>query len=394
MFLLAIEESRKKREEENLPYRRQHSRYQKCFYRALSAEERRLRQRRIPRESLHDVEDSAWRRLYYSYNNQALITATGLDHGTFDYLLSKFQPIFDSTTPFGNNDDFIKTSTRGRRRKVTAIDCLGLVLFWTRTRGSVFPLQMDFGLTMTNLSKYLRFGRRIVIEVLKNDEYARIAVPSPEKINEYKGAIAAKYPSLENVWSAMDGVKTPLQQAGSTKQQSYFYNGWKHGHFITSVFCFCPDGTIPIAFMNVPGATHDSTVAEWGGIYNKLERVYNETGGICTVDSAFRMRNAPYILKSSQNTLIGNGETLEEIQQDIEQKREATSMRQAAEWGMRGLQSSFPRLCDRMVFETRGERRISIKMMILVYNLRARMVGINQIKNFYMPALNNEATLH
>ena len=181
---------------------------------------------------------------------------------------------------------------------------------------------MDFGLTMTNLSKYLRFGRRIVIEVLKNDEYARIAVPSPEKINEYKGAIAAKYPSLENVWSAMDGVKTPLQQAGSTKQQSYFYNGWKHGHFITSVFCFCPDGTIPIAFMNAPGATHDSTVAEWGGIYNKLERVYNETGGICTVDSAFRMRNAPYILKSSQNTLIGNGETLEEIQQDIQQKRE------------------------------------------------------------------------
>lgn len=244
---------------------------------------------------------------------------------------------------------------------------------------------------MTNLTMYLRFGWRILVEILQYDEYAMIDVPSPEKINEYKQAISEKYPCLVNVWATMDGLKTPIQQSGSTKQQSYFYNGWKHGHFVTNVFCFCPDGTIPIAFMNVPGATHDSTVADWGDIYNKLERVYDETGAICTVDSAFRMRNAPYIIKSSQNTLIGIGATEEDIRQDILQKRAATSMRQAAEWGMRGLQSSFPRMCDRMVFEKNGERRISIKMMIYVYNLRARMVGINQIKNFYMTALNNNA---
>jgi hypothetical protein len=58
---------------------------------------------------------------------------------------------------------------------------------------------------------------------------------------------------------------------------------------------------------------------------------------------------------------------------------------------MRGVQSSFPRLYDRMRFETKGERIIAIKMMALVYNLHAWLVGINQTKNVYMPALRNEA---
>jgi hypothetical protein len=155
--------------------------------------------------------------------------------------------------------------------------------------------------------------------------------------------------------------------------------------------CFCPDGTIPLTFFNVPGAQHDSTVCELGGIYDKLEQIYEETGGICTVDSAFRSKSAPYLLKSSQQTEIGEGETEDEIRDSILVKRAATSMRQAAEWGMRALQSSFPRILDRIVYEERGERRIMMKMMVLLYNFRARLVGINQIQNVYMANLIQDA---
>ena len=48
-------------------------------------------------------------------------------------------------------------------------------------------------------------------------------------------------------------------------------------------------------------------------------------------------------------------------------------------------------MCDRMAYEQKGERQIAIKMMVYLYNLRARMVGINQIKNFFQPALNRDA---
>ena len=381
--------AKRAKEEDERPYR--HSRYQKRFYRALCNEDRQLRQRRIPRISLQDAHKSSWRRLYYSENDQALITLTGLDHATFHQLLQLFHPIFDNYTPFGNGDHIEKRSPRGRKRTVMALDILGLVLAWTRTRGSLLSLQLHFGLSMTNLTTYLRFGRRIVVEVLKNNPLATIAIPSPAKITEYKQIVRDKYPALRNVWASMDGMKTPIQQSSSTKEQAYFYNGWKHNHYVTSVFCFCPDGTIPIAYMNLPGSMHNSTIAEWGRIYDKLESLYETTGAITCVDLAFRMKNAPYIIKSSQESRIGEGETLAAVRRDIVRKRQATSMRQSSEWGMRALQSSFPRMCDRMAFEQKGERRIAIKMMVYLYNLRARMVGINQIKNFFQPALNRDA---
>ena len=44
-----------------------------------------------------------------------------------------------------------------------------------------------------------------------------------------------------------------------------------------------------------------------------------------------------------------------------------------------------------MQFEEKRERRIAIKMMVLLYNLRARMVGINQSRNFFMPRLDIDA---
>ena len=59
---------------------------------------------------------------------------------------------------------------------------------------------------------------------------------------------------------------------------------------------------------------------------------------------------------------------------------------------MQILQGSFPRLKDHFVFENRGERRIAMKSFILLFNLRSRLVGINQIRNVYMPLLGRSAT--
>ena len=68
--------------------------------------------------------------------------------------------------------------------------------------------------------------------------------------------------------------------------------------------------------------------------------------------------------------------------------REATSMRQSTKWGMRSLQESFPRLKDRFQYEEGGERKLMVKIMLLLFNYKARKVGITQIQNLYMPLLN------
>ena len=101
------------------------------------------------------------------------------------------------------------------------------------------------------------------------------------------------------------------------------------------------------------------------------------------------------MIKSSQDFLVAdNGlEHPVDVIANIDVKRAATSMCQAAEWGMRAVQASFPRLKDTRPYEEFGERRIILTCMFLLYNCWAWLVGINQIRNVYLPFLANDANM-
>ena len=58
---------------------------------------------------------------------------------------------------------------------------------------------------------------------------------------------------------------------------------------------------------------------------------------------------------------------------------------------MRAFQGSFPWIKDRFVYEERGERKAVLLCMVLLYNLRSRLVGINKILHTYVPHLSVEA---
>ena len=92
-----------------------------------------------------------------------------------------------------------------------------------------------------------------------------------------------------------------------------------------------------------------------------------------------------FIIQSSQNVPITEG------CQAMLPGQQSTSCQQAAEWGMRGLQGSFPRLKDHNISEENGERAIILKFITLLYNYRVRSAGINRILNHYMPSLSKDA---
>ena len=105
------------------------------------------------------------------------------------------------------------------------------------------------------------------------------------------------------------------------------------------------------------------------------------------------MRFAPATMCSSssrQDHLISNAEKYEAQCADIQVAWEATAMRQATEWGMSAAQTSFPWLSDRFKYEEKGKRWITLKMMVLLYNMCACLIGINQICNIYMPLLEQD----
>jgi hypothetical protein len=118
-----------------------------------------------------------------------MITLTGFDRATFDSLCEVFTPIFESYTPFAPSGiscfERTKEQNRGRPRMIRPEDSLGLVLAWTRTRGSLMVLQLIFGMTYTNLNNYLLFAKRIIIIVLQDHPMAEVQIPSTEKIEEY-----------------------------------------------------------------------------------------------------------------------------------------------------------------------------------------------------------------
>ena len=62
---------------------------------------------------------------------------------------------------------------------------------------------------------------------------------------------------------------------------------------------------------------------------------------------------------------------------------EALSVRQSAEWGMRQLQGSMPRLKARWKFEEKDERLVGLTMICLLYNFKANTMDKNQIRTVF-----------
>lgn len=60
---------------------------------------------------------------------------------------------------------------------------------------------------------------------------------------------------------------------------------------------------------------------------------------------------------------------------------------------MRVLQGSFPRFHDRLSDEECGERGVVMHLGVKQFNVRTRIVGLNQTLNFYMPNISREANM-
>ena len=136
-----------------------HSRYRKSYHHSLSSAARRLRDRRIPRVATLSPSSSPWQCLYDSGNEQALVTATGLDHAAFSCLLTEFEPLYHEHTVDKDTGEIRPRKARGggRPRLLSAAACLGLTLMWTRTRGAEWHLAIVFGTTGTPTSFWVRF---------------------------------------------------------------------------------------------------------------------------------------------------------------------------------------------------------------------------------------------
>jgi hypothetical protein len=200
-------------------------------------------------------------------------------------------------------------------------------------------------------------------------------------------SINEKYPALYNCWGAMDGLKLRVEKAGDYQIQNLFFNCWQHDHYISNLFLFSPDGKIRACYINAPGTMHDSTMAKQGSVYDKIDLLFAERGAKIVVDLAFSSEACQSMFKSWQSNIGNQGY----VWQNSQLQRQATSVQQLSEWGMRGLQASFPRLKDRLMWEEKGEQRLVLEMIVRLYNYRVSVAGLNQIQSVFMPQLERSA---
>ena len=111
-------------------------------------------------------------------------------------------------------------------------------------------------------------------------------------------AIAAKYPDLDNVYLAVDGLKLQLQKPGDDRVQNYIYDVWTSNQNINNVFAVAPNGIIATCVLDAPRSIQDSTVADFGGLYTLLTAVYDRNGRKVVMDSAYARADYDFILKS------------------------------------------------------------------------------------------------
>ncbi len=98
------------------------------------------------------------------------------------------------------------------------------------------------------------------------------------------------------------------------------------------------------------------------------------------VDSANSKKQCPFLIKSGKRK---PGEFA--LPRTV--RRQATSLRQSAEWGMRVVQGSFPRLKDRLLFsENMADRKVFLHLIPMLLNFRTRNVGLNQLSSTFYPS--------
>eukprot|EP00536_Pseudo-nitzschia_multiseries_P002841 jgi/Psemu1/6402/gm1.6402_g len=96
------------------------------------------------------------------------------------------------------------------------------------------------------------------------------------------------------------------------------------------------------------------------------------------VDSVFR------VYTGRLHCLIQSLQSDPDLAEAVLLNWEATALCQLSEWGMQMIQGQLPQLKDKLVLETFGDWKVTMNLVILLYNYQTSTIGHNQILNVFM----------
>lgn len=287
-----------------------------------------------------------------------------------------------------------RLSQRGRKRTFSTTMALCCTLVFLRSRMDRKFLSLLSGIVPSVVNLVVDVGVCALRNTLRDMKEGQIRWPTVEEMDHCATMVNNKERYLHGVWGFVDGLNTPVENHKDPDIQEAYYNGWLSGTYVSCVIVFSSDGLIRWVNFNCPGSWHDAKIAR--GLYVRL-RDECPDGFLIVADSAFptnkticegkirRTLKEPEkqalvreICKGDVDAMISLAET-----------RVVTSARQSAEWGMGGIQSSFPRITCKMSIAEDGRRVILYECILRLFQYRTHTVeGSNQIRSVYTQSLN------
>ena len=332
---------------------------------------------KLHRCSLLSHNKSPWIKLHRHGDASSFLNMTGLTRHAFSLL---HDVLFVGQQP----------QRMGRPRLMESTAQLGLFLFYLGSTMGMKHLCMIFGITPSTCSEVIDKMLHLVVRKLKRHPMAAVKFPDAEKMEYFARLINQREPEVDDVIGFMDGLSLVSECTSEVFEQNAMYNGYHSETMVNNIIAYGPDGKVFLAAINFPGSWHDGSITA-----NILPYIRERIGNykMC-VDQGFpRSGDASFILVGPISRRQARRLAANLRQYLLTISNVYVSLRQASEWGMRGLQGTFPRFKKRLPGNA-FKRSLVIKSIVFIHNFRTEIVGLNQIRTVFDPEYERYISLH
>ncbi len=202
--------------------------------------------------------------------------------------------------------------------------------------------------------------------------------------------VQAREPLVDNIIGFMDGVSFPAKCTDDRIAQNAMYCGYDCDTMVNNMFPYGPDGKVFFAAINFPGSWADGSLTS-RFLHQMKRRMASYK--IC-VDESFPCSGDAYgtfvgpITKRAEQCLHRDVRDYLLLILNVH-----TSLHQASEWGMGGLQGTFPH-CKKRLPSDPALRCLVIEAIVLIPNFQTNYVGYSQIQTVFDPEYVHCKNLH
>jgi hypothetical protein len=227
-------------------------------------------------------------------------------------------------------------------------------------------LCMIFGITPSTCSDIInKMLSRVVCKLIRHP-LARVQFPDAEKMEYFARLIHQHEPEVDDVIGFMDSLSLISVCTLEILEQNAMYSGYHSNTMVNNIIAYGPDCKVFLCAINFPGSWHVGSITAYILPYiRKMIGSYK----MC-VDQGFpRSRDAALILVGaiSRRQAVCLAADLRAYLLKI--FNIYVSLYQASEWGMRGLQGTFPRFKKRLPGNP-SKWKLVIQSIVLIHNFR------------------------